>query len=172
MNKLLQYILLTLLLCINPNTQAEMVSSRDQSDHTPFGMWLGHYTIKQLHQDYTAISVGTHEASEGQMYLVDIRSIKKTGLTKLTVIFDQQHLLQAILAEFDKVYYEQLYAELSEKYTLLTQTVSQQGDRKAQFIAKNDTTVTLEAAQNSFKANVFYKTNTFVRATALAPAGQ
>ena len=159
--KIIGFLLLMLLITLNIAKAGDEIISENFSAPTPFGMWLNHYTLSQLNEDYTSSFLGVYAPTNGDMYVIDTSHMKQPGLTRLTVVFNTRNVLQAVIVEYDKIYAKQVQAKLKRKHTLVKEETKKNGDTFIQFKA-SDVTIVVETLNSSFKTKVYYKTLAFM----------
>ena len=103
---------LTFLLTAIP-AHAEVIS-QNYSEPTPFGLHIGHDAQPTLAQSLEMAYIGENSVTLGDMYVVDVAPFQQPHLLRLTIIFDQDQLLQAVLAEYDRMYFPELYQKMKK----------------------------------------------------------
>ena len=113
---------------------------KDKSLHIamPFGLTIGNMTLNQIQDKYKIRATSPNKWTGKMMYNIDpISQIDFTGIKELTLIFDNNDTLQAVLTKLDKNKFNELAADLDSKYNMDYKKNPYVGDKEANFSAAN-----------------------------------
>lgn len=99
----------------------------------PYGFELGHLSVKEFKERHIGRFEGISEWSEGEMYTLLPAEIHLAGIKDITVIFDKNEMLVAILTILEKDRFFSLLHMLQANYTPISQEIPFVGDRTASF---------------------------------------
>lgn len=137
----------------------------------PLGLELGVATLAQARQALGGktrlTDAGTNAYSGGRMIKGDGTGLEVEGLSEITLIFDKNDKLAAVLMTLPKQegmsdmqngMFKKTLATLSAKYKLVEKRVPFVGDSYAKF-RQGDSIIELDAPHLSFNMNLRYLTN-------------
>lgn len=133
------------------------------ADPTIFSMELGVTTEDQLKSMYKVEHIGTNKYSDGNMYSIPTGEVSFDGLKELTVIFDTDGVLVAVLAKLPKSKFSYLNSILSEKYKRVSQNIPFVGNKSASY-RDGSTEISLDAPHLSFDMSMNYLRDSLLRA--------
>ncbi|RUM50355.1 MAG: hypothetical protein DSY47_01840 [Hydrogenothermus sp.] len=132
----------------------------------PLGLEMGSATISDAKAKYNLKYKGINKYTLGDMYGINSSELNIEGLQDITLIFDKDKKLQAVLMEFPKnfnhTYWRRLYNSLRNKYTLKSSNIPFVGDRYAIF-EQGNSIIRLESPHLGFKTYLIYMTKKFRR---------
>jgi len=105
---------------------------------------------------------GINKYSGGNQYSIDTSQIGLTGLKSITVVFNKDKELVAILSTLRKSRYKNLKSILQKKYYLLKQHGRAVGNKGATFL-KRDIIIELDAPHLSFEMTMNYLRADFLK---------
>lgn len=111
---------------------------------------------------YSLEPAGINEYSEGKMFTAPVAQFSFEGLQQLTLIFDRDESLVAVVATLNKQRFDALYNGLSEHYRLLSSQRPFVGNQMANF-ESGDTEIQLDAPHLSFQMTLSYLEKGFLR---------
>ncbi len=138
------------------------LSTSVQADPTVFGLTLGKTTSSELTALHSAELVGINAYSDGPAYEVSTNTIDFDGLQELTVIFNRDGILEAVLAKLPKDRFKDLNAMLGKKYKRVSQNVPFVGNASARF-RDGKTDIVLDAPHLSFTLSLSYLRDSFMK---------
>lgn len=145
------------------------LSSIAFADPIVFSMELGKTTESEVKEMYRLIDDGVNYYSNGNQYLVDVKDVDLEDLEKLSIIFDEQKTLVAVLAKVKETNhmphskFEYLYKILAQKYRLVKKERPFVGTQFAKF-KNGKTEITLEAPHmGGFKIHLEYIREDFLK---------
>lgn len=144
------------------------------ADPAPFGLELNKATEKEVLAKYSGSHAGINRYSGGAMYQLEPGQFGFDGLRKLTVIFDRDGRLVAVLTGFHKRAFERLNGLLKPKYTLVSETIPFVGNKSVRY-RDGGSEIHLDAPHMSFEMSMNYLTSELLekfRADAQAEAEQ
>ncbi|NPA40771.1 MAG: hypothetical protein GXO18_00650 [Aquificae bacterium] len=133
------------------------------ADPAPLGLELGKATVKDAKKLYRLKEKGINKYSLGPMFTVPISQTNIEGLKEATLIFDERGKLVAVILEFPKSKWNDVYKALRKKYRLIKSKIPFVGDRYAEF-KDGKTLIMLDAPHLSFDMSLVYARKEFLDA--------
>ncbi|UXZ54237.1 hypothetical protein LOS15_15720 [Halomonas sp. 7T] len=121
----------------------------------PFGMPIGELSIQEAEAQLSLRPAGTNEYSGGRMFTAPVAQFSFEGLQEMTLVFDQDEQLVAVLATLNKQRFDALFNGLSERYRLFSSQRPFVGNKMANFEAGN-TEIHLDSPHLSFQMTLSY----------------
>ena len=125
------------------------------ADPAPFGLELGKTTIAEAKSKYTLRETGINKYSNGSMFSIDTSEVNFEGLSELSLIFNTNNVLVAVLTKLPKSKFKSLHQSLSKKYKVVSQNIPFVGNSSAKYV-NGLTEITLDAPHMSFDMNMNY----------------
>lgn len=133
----------------------------------PLGLVLGRTMLGEakamLEKKTRLIDDGINAYSRGPMLKGDGHGLGINGLQAVTLIFDRDQRLAAVMLRLPKARFDDIYEHLKSKYALEDQKIPFVGDRFARF-RQGDSTAELNAPHLSFAMDVLYARDAFMSA--------
>lgn len=140
-----------------------LLSSMAVADPTVFNLELGVTTETELHERYKVAHAGINKFNQGNMYTVPTSAIQLEGLQDVTVVFDADEVLVAVLSTLNKSRFDYLHKTLGGKYQLISENIPFVGSSSATY-RDGDTEIVLDAPHLSFSMEMNYVRMDFQRA--------
>ncbi len=125
------------------------------ADPTVFNLELGTTTEGQMKAIYAATHTGTNKYSNGNMYSIPTRQVDFAGVKEVTVIFDTDGVLVAVLSTLPKSKFSYLNGILDGKYRRIKQNVPFVGNKSATY-RDGGTEISIDAPHMSFDMSMNY----------------
>ncbi len=127
-----------------------------------FSLELGVTDVSQFKSKYRHSYIGLNKYSQGEMYEVSPSQIEFKGLKEVTVIFNKNQVLAAVLTTFNKNKFDYLHKALSNKYQVKSRVIPFVGNKAVEYHHENSV-ISLEAPHMSFELSLNYLTTDFMR---------
>ena len=104
----------------------------------PFGLKIGDISLEQVQALYNLSKIGQNKWTNQPMYSVEpISQIDFHGIQKVILVFDENNILQAITATFNKSKFNDLLVGLEEKYINVYKEIPYVGNKLVCFETLN-----------------------------------
>ena len=123
----------------------------------PINLELDKATLQDIKNSYRILSQ-KNPIFGGKEYFLDTESIEIQGLKEVSVICDENEIVQGVQLILNKDKFNDIYQSLAKKYKLNNETIPAVGNKIATFV-DGDCQITVTAQHMSFNMYVFYLTN-------------
>ncbi|PCJ29856.1 MAG: hypothetical protein COA94_00430 [Rickettsiales bacterium] len=126
---------------------------------SPFGCKIGITTFEEVEKMYKLTQSGSNKWSGGMMYnITPITQVDFTGINNINLIFDDNKIIQGLIAKFDKNKFHDLFLFLESKYNIVSKQIPYVGNKSAKFSMINGT-IELESMHLSGHTSLIFTTN-------------
>jgi tetratricopeptide (TPR) repeat protein len=141
--------------------ESRNASAASQYNAEPLGLKLGVTPLSDVQQkDNEMEENGYSKWTGGKIFTSKGTAHSIEGAQKITYIFNNEDLLDAVIIAMHKDYFHQVNSYLKGKYTLLSATVPFVGDKYTRY-KQGSSIVEIDAPHLSFEMEVIYKTLSF-----------
>lgn len=127
-----------------------------------FGLELQKSTLQEAKQLYGGRETGINKFSEGPMLSVSPDKVGFEGLKELTLIFNRENKLVAVLSNLEKVRFNDVHRLLKDKYPIKSTYIPHVGNKKVLYSSGQDE-IELNAPHMSFDMSLAYYTKQFLK---------
>lgn len=120
-------------------------------------MMIGKASIEEVKSLYKLKYLGPNKVTGGGEYDVDVIDVPFEGLASMTLAFDKEDVLHAVVATMPKDDFDYVFNLLKNKYDLLNSKIPFVETKRAKFVFTSGD-VLLEALHMSFSLDVIYTT--------------
>lgn len=125
------------------------------ADPAPFGMALNQTTVSELKNKFPVTPLGVNKNNGLEAFDIDPQYMNFEGLISAKAAFSPDGVLKIVQMSLPKAKFEDVFASLSRKYTLVYKNTPGNGVQEAKFIEGN-TYILLYAMQNSQDMDFLY----------------
>ncbi len=127
----------------------------------PFGLEIGHMTLKEFKEMEQGHFEGINKWSKGETYSLSPKEIQFEGLEKVLVLFDKDEKLVAVTAILQKTSFNCVLKMLQDKYTLIDKNIPFVSEKFAVF-SDAEVQIELDAPHIGFEMKITYALKKFL----------
>lgn len=125
------------------------------ADPAPFGLVINKTTTEELKGKYSVTPLGINKNNGMQAFDIEPQNIDFEGLISAKAAFSEDGVLKLVQMSLPKTKFEDVFASLSKKYTLVYKNLPVDGNKEAKFLEGN-TYILLYAPQASNEMDFLY----------------